>query len=155
MASNQSIPSLEDDSDAVRCVVIRRLRRAPYRCVTIRGPRRLCGACSRESPLYQLARLAIALLVGAVPSVASARPSQSRIAFSYRRATPKRSVCRNGIPAMPTVGAGPSRFSRRFPRPPVHHMRAPLLSDSSLPCGDRPHGHVGVGGARSDVARRD
>ena len=25
----------------------------------------------------------------------------------------------------PTVGAGSSRFSRRFPRPPVHHVRAP------------------------------
>ena len=27
-------------------------------------------------------------------------------------------------PQMPTVGAGSSRFSRRFPRPPVHHTRA-------------------------------
>ena len=34
-------------------------------------------------------------------------------------------------------------------------MRAPLLSDSSLPCGDRPHGRVGVGGTRSDVERRN
>ena len=31
-----------------------------------------------------------------------------------------RHLDRNGIPAMPTVGAGSSRFSRRFPRPPPH-----------------------------------
>ena len=34
--------------------------------VAIRNPRRLCGACSRESPFYQLSRLAIAFLVGAM-----------------------------------------------------------------------------------------
>ena len=35
-------------------------------------------------------------------------------------------------PQMPTVGAGSSRFSRRFPRPPAHHY-ARILSDSPFP----------------------
>ena len=46
------------------------------RRVALQPPRR-----DKKSPFYQLARLAIAFLVGAMPSVASARPSQRRIAI--------------------------------------------------------------------------
>ena len=38
--------------------------------------RRACEVCSRESHFYQFSRLAIALLVGEVPSNASALPNQ-------------------------------------------------------------------------------
>ena len=38
--------------------------------------RRACEVCRMESHFYQFSRLAIALLVGEVPSAASARPNQ-------------------------------------------------------------------------------
>ncbi len=39
--------------------------------------RRACEVCSRESHFYQFSRLAIALLVGEVPSAASALPNHA------------------------------------------------------------------------------
>jgi|GEM_PF-4332035 len=81
----------------------------------------------------------MALLVGAVPSAASARPPTNlRVpAHPVPRRYNNRGVPwvawyahgdgatgghldRNDILAMPTVGAGSSRFSRRFPRPSSH-----------------------------------
>ena len=53
--------------------------------------RRLFEAFHRESPFYQLARLAIASLVGAMPSVASARPN------------PRRSTPRANAPPLPRM----------------------------------------------------
>ena len=79
----------------------------------------------------------MALSVGAVPSAASARPPTNLRVPALP--VPRRYSNRgypwvawsahgggNGIwiamlsPPMPTVGAGSSRFSRRFPRPPSH-----------------------------------
>ena len=47
-----------------------------------------------------------------------------------------RAASRIDIPAMPTVGAGSSRFSRRFPRPPPPPCKPPRPSDS--PCAEIP-----------------
>ena len=43
------------------------------------APRRLCEVCRRKAHFYQFSRLAIAPLVGEVPSVASALPNQRAV----------------------------------------------------------------------------
>ncbi len=121
MASNQSIPFLEDRSDAARRVVIRRLRRAPYRCVTIRGPRRLCWACSRESPFYQLSDWPSPLgrgdAVGAgrklpAPPPGDVPDGRGCVCSDVARRVAFRGPHRNTIPALP-----PNHIPLKFPFP--------------------------------------
>ena len=71
--------------------------------------------CSRESHFYQLARLAIALLVGEVASVASALPNQAMV---YKWALPRPwTVCAYGG----GWGTGGGIFALRRPRPYRRH----------------------------------
>ena len=96
------------------------------------------------------------ILVGAVPSAASARPPTNlrvpahprrvvittegipgRLGMRMVAAATGGHLDRNDILAMPTVGAGSSRFSRRFPRPlsptiRVYSPRIALIPSASL-----------------------
>ena len=77
--------------------------------------------CRREPHFYQLARLATAILVGAVPSVASARPNSaaSRFKTSHPK-TPRRALKtphRHRNPERRPGRAGKSSRKPRRPRP--------------------------------------
>ena len=70
--------------------------------------------CRREPHFYQLARLATAILVGAVPSVASARPNSA----ASRPKTPHRTPKTPHRPRNPERRPGRAGKSSRKPRRP-------------------------------------